>query len=68
MKHQRMDEDTKTSYEIKKMRKEVRKETERIQRDFRAHFKITDYVRTKPKHFPKWLWNFSLNWLFNKKK
>jgi len=51
----------------KKIRKETRKNADRIINEFMGKFDIRDYLRPRPKFFPKFVWNLLIQWIILKK-
>jgi hypothetical protein len=52
--------------EYRKIRKETRKNADRIAKEFNDSFDIRDYIISKPFIIPKFIWNILINWLIKK--
>lgn len=48
----------------KKIRKEARKNVEKVLKEFKDAFDINDYIKPKPLLIPKFAWNILINWIF----
>lgn len=53
--------------EYKKIRRETRKNADRIIKEFMDEFNIRDYLRPRPRFFPRVIWNFLIKWLISKR-
>jgi hypothetical protein len=50
----------------RKIQKVVNREAQKIVTDFQNSFRLNDYIRERPKFFPRWMWNLLINSILKK--